>query len=97
MSFVPMSGRVAVIRDGVGDKVTQSGIYIPETAQDKPLTATVVAVAEHGRDEGEHANLKALKPGDRIVLGKYSGADIEVGGQHLTVVSVGDILGKETA
>lgn len=93
-TFVPMSGRVAVLRDGVQEKVTESGIIVPEVAQERPQFATVLAVAETGKDEGEHYALKSLSPGMRVVLGKYSGADLSVAGHTITIVPVLDILGR---
>jgi len=92
-NFTPLGGRVALLRDGVSEKVTASGIFIPETAQDKPQTATIIAVASTGRDEAESAMLRLLGIGQRVLLGKYSGVDVEVGGRMLTIVPVGDILG----
>lgn len=88
-----MAGRVAVIRDGVSERVTESGIVIPEIAQEKPQLATVAAFAEVGRDEQETEMLAKLFIGARVLLGKYSGSEVEINGKHVTLLQVGDIMG----
>jgi len=94
MDFMPLGGRVLVQRDLVEDKVTASGLVVPAAVQDRPQMATVISVAHAGRDEFENAQLSLLNEGDRVVLGKYSGAEIPgTEGLVLTIVPVSDILG----
>jgi chaperonin GroES len=91
-TFVPLNGRVAVKRDGLQEKQV-GGIIIPDFAQDAPQFATVIAVAENGRDEAEHKALGYVKVGDRVVLGKYAGSEVQAEGGSFTVLNVLDILG----
>lgn len=68
------------------DQKTAGGIYIPDTAKEKPQRGTVVAV---GTDE----ELRGLiKEGDRIVFGKYTGDELELDGKKYLVVQRSDVL-----
>jgi len=69
------------------------GIIIPDTAKEKPQQADVKAVG-NGKllDSGERAALD-VKPGDRILFGKYSGSDIKIEGEEYLIVTEDEILG----
>jgi chaperonin GroES len=74
-------------------ETTRSGIIIPDSAQEKPQEAEVIAVG-HGK-RLEDGTLVALdvKAGDRILFGKYSGNDITVDGQEYLIMREDDVLG----
>jgi chaperonin GroES len=69
------------------------GIIIPDTAKEKPQQAEVKAVG-NGKllDSGERVALD-VKPGDRILFGKYSGSEIKIGGEEYLIVTEDEILG----
>lgn len=71
----------------------RGGIIIPDSAKEKPQQGEVVAVGD-GKllDTGERAPV-AVKVGDRILFGKYSGSDIKVEGEELLIVREDEILG----
>ncbi|MEQ8320336.1 MAG: co-chaperone GroES [Rhodospirillales bacterium] len=97
MSFKPLHDRVLVRRLESAEK-TPSGIIIPDTAQEKPQEGEVLAAGSGIRgDDGKITPLD-VKPGDRILFGKWSGTEIKVDGEDLLVMQEGDILGVlETA
>jgi chaperonin GroES len=92
MSFRPLHDRVLVRRIDA-DQKTAGGIIIPETAQEKPQEGEVVAVGPGLRDDnGKHIALD-VKPGDRILFGKWSGTEVKVNGEDLLVMKESDIMG----
>jgi chaperonin GroES len=91
-SFRPLHDRVLVKRVKEEEK-TRGGIIIPETAQEKPQEGEVVAVGPGTRDEdGERIELD-VKPGDRILFGKWSGTEVKVDGEELLIMKESDIMG----
>ena len=92
MDIRPLHDRVLVKRlDASEDKV--GSLYIPDSAKEKPQRGEVMA-AGSGRllENGERATL-AVKVGDRILFGKYSGSDIKVAGEEYLIVREDEILG----
>jgi chaperonin GroES len=69
------------------------GIIIPDTAKEKPQQAEVKAVG-NGKllESGERVALE-VKPGDRILFGKYSGSDIKIDGEEYLILKEDEILG----
>lgn len=92
MKFRPLHDRVVVKR---ADPVTKTagGIYVPETASEKPQEGEVVAVGTGTRDETGKIVPLDVKAGDRIVFSKWSGTEITVDGQELLVMKESDIIG----
>lgn len=89
-----LGARVLVRRDGVeGEKTLASGLVIPESAQDLPLTATVVGVGSVPQDHPDYRTMCDLTPGVRVMLTKYTGVTVKVDEQVLAVVPASDILG----
>ena len=92
MKFRPLGDRVLVRRVDEETK-TKGGIIIPDTAKEKPQEGEVVAVGPGARDEdGEHIALD-VKPGDRILFGKWSGTEVKLDGEELLIMKESDILG----
>jgi chaperonin GroES len=90
--FRPLADRVLVKRVEEESK-TKGGIIIPDTAKEKPQEGEVVAVGPGGRDEdGKHVALD-VKPGDRILFGKWSGTEVKLEGEDLLIMKESDILG----
>ena len=92
MDLRPLHDRVLVKRLDEGEQKT-GGIIIPDTAKEKPQQAEVKAVG-NGKllDSGERAALD-VKPGDRILFGKYSGSEIKIEGEEYLIVTEDEILG----
>ena len=92
MDLRPLHDRVLVKRLDEGEQKV-GGIIIPDTAKEKPQHAEVMAVG-NGKllDSGERAALD-VKPGDRILFGKYSGSEIKIGGEEYLIVTEDEILG----
>ena len=88
----PLHDRVLVKR--LEDTETmRGGLFIPDSAKEKPQQAEVVAVGD-GRltDEGERMALD-VKAGDRILFGKYSGSEVKVAGDEYLILREDEILG----
>ncbi|MCZ2341245.1 MAG: co-chaperone GroES [Bacteroidales bacterium] len=93
LSLRPLDDRVVVEALEAQDK-TAGGILLPDTAKQKPQQGKVIAAGPGRlRDNGERAAL-AVKVGDIVLFGKYSGSDVEVGGRELKILRESDILGK---
>ncbi len=92
MKIRPLHDRV-VIKRVEEEETTESGLYIPDTAKEKPIQGDVVAVGD-GKilDNGEKRSM-AVKEGDRVIFAKYAGTEVEVGGQEVLVMREDDIMG----
>ena len=92
MNFRPLGDRVLVKRVEEESK-TKGGIIIPDTAKEKPQEGEVVAVGPGARDEQGKVNALEVKPGDRILFGKWSGTEVRLEGEDLIIMKESDILG----
>jgi len=92
MHFRPLHDRVVVRRIEAEEK-TAGGIIIPDTAKEKPQEGEVVAVGPGGRDETGKLVELAVKAGDRILFGKWSGTEVKIDGEELLIMKESDILG----
>ena len=92
MKFRPLHDRVLVRRvDAEG--TTIGGIIIPDTAQEKPAEGEIVAVGPGARNERGTVVPLHVKPGDRILFGKWSGSEIKLDGKELLIMPETDIMG----
>ncbi|WP_135465779.1 co-chaperone GroES [Crenalkalicoccus roseus] len=92
MKFRPLHDRVLVRRVNAEEK-TAGGIIIPDTAKEKPQEGEVIAVgAGTLNDKGELRPLD-VKPGDRVLFGKWSGTEVKIGGEELLIMKESDIMG----
>jgi chaperonin GroES len=93
MKFRPLQDRVLIKRLEEDVAKTKGGLYIPDTAKEKPQQGKVIAVGK-GRvnDEGKITPLD-VKTGDKVLFGKYSGSEIKVDGEELLIMREEDILG----
>lgn len=83
MKIIPLGERVLVKTKAVEEK-TSSGLFIPQTAQEKTQIATVVAI-------GDDENIK-VKVGDEIIHDKYAGTQVKDGNEEYLVLNYQDIL-----
>ena len=92
MAFRPLGDRVLVRRVEEEEK-TKGGIIIPDTAKEKPAEGEVIAVGNgKTNDKGELRPL-AVKKGDRVLFGKYTGSDIKIDGVDHLILREDDVLG----
>jgi len=92
MNIRPLHDRVIVKRKEAETK-TASGIFIPDTAKEKPQEGEIVAVGKGVRkDDGSYAALD-VKAGDKVLFGKYSGTEIKIGDETMVMMKEDEILG----
>lgn len=88
----PLSDRVLARRIEEEEQKV-GGIIVPDTAKEKPQQATIVAAGPGRRtDEGELVRME-VKPGDRVLIGKYSGTEVQLEGEEYIILKESDILG----
>ena len=92
MTFRPLHDRIVVRRIDAEEK-TKGGIIIPDTAKEKPQEGEVVAVGPGARNDKGDLIALDVKPGDRVLFGKWSGTEVKVDGQDLLIMKESDILG----
>ena len=92
MQFRPLHDRV-VIRRVEGEQKTKGGIIIPDTAQEKPMQGEVIAVGPGARNDDGDLIALDVKPGDRILFGKWSGTEVKLDGEDLLIMKESDIMG----
>jgi len=87
MKFKPLADRV-LIEPAPAEERTVSGIIIPDTAKEKPLKGTVVAVGPGKSDES-----MTVKVGDAVLYGQYSGTEIKIDNGNYLIMKESDIYG----
>lgn len=86
MAIKPLADRV-LIEPTAAEEVTMSGIYIPDSAKEKPLKGKVIATGNGTKDEE-----MVLKAGDEVLYGKYAGTEIEFDGTKYLIMRQSDVL-----
>jgi chaperonin GroES len=92
MHFRPLHDRV-LVRPLEAEQKTAGGVIIPDTAQEKPMEGEVVAVGPGQRGEDGKLHPLDVKPGDRVLYGKWSGTEAKFEGEDLMIMQESDILG----
>ncbi|RYB07910.1 co-chaperone GroES [Lichenibacterium ramalinae] len=92
MPFRPLHDRV-VLRRIDPEAKTKGGIIIPDNAKEKPQEGEVVAVGPGLRDESGTLTPLALKAGDRVLFGKWSGTEVKIDGDDLLIMKESDVMG----
>ncbi|MBN9293993.1 MAG: co-chaperone GroES [Flavobacteriia bacterium] len=87
ISFKPLSDRV-LVETAPAEEKTASGIFIPDTAKEKPLKGTIVAVGQGKKEEP-----MTVKVGDSVIYGQYSGTEISIEGRKYLIMKESDIYG----
>jgi len=92
MSVKPLEDRV-LVRPLEAEEKTTSGIYLPESAKEKPMQGTVVALGP-GRllDNGERVE-PSIKSGDTVVYSKYAGTEVEIKNETHLIIRESELLG----
>ena len=86
MNVKPLADRVLIL-PAPADEKTIGGIIIPDSAKEKPLKGSVVAVGNGTKDEE-----MVLKVGDTVLYGKYAGTEIELDGEKYIIMRQSDVL-----
>jgi len=92
IAFTPFEDRV-VIMPSEDTETMRGGLYIPDTAKEKPIEGTVVAVGNGKVLEDGSVRKLDIKEGDRILFGKYSGTEVKIEGEEHLILREDDILG----
>ena len=90
MKLYPLQDRV-VVKLVEAEETTKSGIILTGAAKEKPQVAEVVAVGP-GIAEGDNKVTMEVKVGDKVITSKYSGTQVKIDGEELTIVRQNDIL-----
>jgi chaperonin GroES len=91
VSIKPLEDRI-VVRPMAAEQVTSSGLVIPDTAQEKPQEAEVIAVGP-GRVDDKGTRIPVdVAVGDTVIFSKYGGTELKYGGEEYLVLSARDVL-----
>ena len=90
MKLVPLGDRV-VLKQSEKEETTKSEIILAAKAQEKPVTAEVVAVGPGGMVDGKEVTMQ-VKPGDRVIYSKYAGNEVKLDEEEFVIVRQNDIL-----
>lgn len=94
MKIQPLGDRIVVKVVEVVEEKTKSGLYVPDTAKEKPQEADVLAVGPGAlSDEGKRLPMD-VAVGDKVIFSKYAGTEVKVDGEEYLVLSSRDILAK---
>jgi chaperonin GroES len=92
LKLSPLADRVA-IRPMEETETMKGGLYIPDTAKEKPIQGEIIAVGPGRQEKGEVVPME-LKVGDRVIYGKYSGTQVELEGEEIILIKESDVIAK---
>ena len=92
MKLRPLQDRV-IVKPSEAESKTASGILLPDVAKEKPTRGKVIAVGPGKLDDKGRKMELAVRAGDTVYYGKYSGTEVELIGEKLVIVRETDILG----
>ncbi len=88
----PLGQRVLVKRIEDAEQKSEGGIYLPDTAKEKPQEAKVLALGVGKDDDGKPVEF-TVKVGDKVLISKYGGTEVKIDGAECLILNEGDILG----
>lgn len=91
MNLKPLGDRV-VVKPIEQDEQTASGIFLPETAKEKPQQGEVIAAGPGGRKENGERIALELTVGDRVLYARYSGTTVKIDGKEYLILKESDVL-----
>lgn len=92
MAVKPLEDRILVKRDEPETR-TASGLYLPESSKERPMTGKVVAAGPGKRLENGNLAKPSVKKGDTVVFGKYAGTEVEIKGESHMIMRESELLG----
>lgn len=92
LKVFPLADRVA-IRPMEETEEMKGGLYIPDTAKEKPIQGDVLAVGPGRMEKGARVPME-LQVGDRVVYGKYTGTQVELEGEEIILIKESDVIAK---
>ena len=90
VKITPLSDRV-VVKASEDTEQMRGGLYIPDTAKEKPQQGEVIAVGPGRTEDGKRVAME-VKAGDKVLYGKYSGTEVTIEGEQLLILRESDIL-----
>ena len=90
-TFKPLSDRVAV-RPEPADEKTAGGLFVPDTAKEKPQRGTVIAIGDGRFENGQRIEM-SVKAGDSVLYGKYAGTEVKLNDEEILIMKESDLLG----
>ena len=88
----PLEDRVVIMPDDETETM-RGGLYIPDTAKEKPTQGEIIAVGPGRYEKGARVPMD-LKVGDKVLYGKYSGTNITLAGDEVVILKASDVLAK---
>jgi chaperonin GroES len=93
MNIRPLYDRIVIRRIETEVEKTHGGLYIPDSAKEKPQEGEVVSVGKGKRLEDGKIVPLDVQAGDRILFGKYSGSEVKIDGEELIIMREDEVLG----
>ena len=94
MKIQPLGDKLVVKLVQTAEEKTKSGLYVPDTAKEKPQVGEVLAIGPGAlNDKGERVAM-TVEVGDKVIYARYAGTDIKVDGEELLILSEKDVLAK---
>ena len=94
MRIQPLSDKIVVKVMEVTEEKTKSGLYVPDTAKEKPQEGAVLAVGPGVMNEQGERLPMSVAVGDRVIFSKYAGTEIKLDGEEYLIMAERDILAK---
>jgi chaperonin GroES len=92
LKVTPLEDRVVVMPSDEAEEM-RGGLYIPDTAKEKPTQGEIIAVGPGRFEKGNRVPMD-LKVGDKVIYGKYSGTPFTIEGQEVMIIKASDVLAK---
>ena len=92
MALKPLHDRV-LVRRTEGEEKTAGGLIIPDSAKEKPAEGEIISAGEGARKDNGELIPMAVKAGDKVLFGKWSGTEVTIDGEELLIMKESDILG----
>jgi chaperonin GroES len=92
LKVTPLEDRVVVMPSDEAEEM-RGGLYIPDTAKEKPTQGEIIAVGPGRFEKGSRVPMD-LKVGDKVIYGKYSGTPFTIEGQEVMIIKASDVLAK---
>jgi chaperonin GroES len=92
LKIFPLADRVAIRPEAEVNQL-RGGLYIPDTAKEKPIQGDIIAVGPGRLEKGQRVPME-LKVGDRVVYGKYTGSPVELDDEEIILIKETDVIAK---